>query len=435
MKQRVTGVFICLAISLLAGERARGVSEPGQLGSDQPGQAKQINTSYLACQISFEEPSGDGALSMGEAGKVYVSVTNESSEKSVQPTLEISIQSSWDPNPRSSMKELPDIEPGGTKSYTSKIQWDKRLPSGIVTYKVAVHDNYTGSITPAYEVSFRILGESTDNTAPVFVDVDEWIPTVPSANTEAVAVIIGNQDYHNPDVPNVEFAINDAQSVKQYLIQMLGFQKNNIIYVENASKADFERIFGTNEIHQGKLFNWVKPNISDVFIYYSGHGAPDAQSKKAYFMPSNSDPNYVQIDGYSLDLFYQNLSKISAKSITVVIDACFSGSSQEGMLMQKASPIFIEVQKPNVMLNANLLASASGGQIASWYPEGNHSLFTYYFLRGLRGEADTNRNRSITLKEMSSFLKNHVPYMARRLYGREQTPVVRGTGNTVLCSY
>ncbi len=431
MKQWVTCVFLCLVVSLSAGQRARGTSESGRLGSIQTVQAE----SGLICNIAFEEPSGDGALSMGEVGKVFVSVTNESSDNLIQPTLEISIQSSWDPNPRTNKKELPDIKPGETKSYTSKIQWDKRLPSGIVTYKVIVHENLTGKITNPYEVSFRILGESTEKAEPVFVDVDEWIPTVPSANTNAVAVIIGNQNYSNADVPDVEYAINDAQSVKQYLIQMMGFQENNIIYVENASKADFERIFGTAEIHQGKLFNWVKPDVSDIFIYYSGHGAPDTQSKRAFFMPSNSDPNYVRIDGYSLDLFYQNLAKISAKSLTVVVDACFSGGSQEGMLMQKASPVFIEVQTPKVRLNANLLASASGDQIASWYPESNHSLFTYYFLRGLRGEADANRNRHITLKEMSSFLKNHVPYMARRLYGREQTPVVRGVGKTVLCKY
>ena len=83
----------------------------------------------------------------------------------------------------------------------------------------------------------------------------------------------------------------------------------------------------------------------------------------------------------------------------------------------------------------NLFASATGSQISSWYPEGKHTLFTYYFLRAIRGEADKNKDRKITINEMKLFLNENVPYMARRLYGREQTPVIEGNGNKVICKY
>lgn len=268
-----------------------------------------------------------------------------------------------------------------------------------------------------------------------YVDIDANVPKGIQLNPAGVAVIIGNKTYTHRDVPPVEYALTDAQTVKKYLINRLGFLEKNIIFIENASKSEFELTFGTRDVPQGKLYNWVKPNASDVFVYYTGHGAPDLANKKAYFMPADGDPNYVRISGYPLDLFYENLSKIQAKSVTVVLDACFSGGSQVGLLLKDASPMYIDVQMPLIGNQCNLLTSSSGDQISSWYPESKHSLFTYYFLRGMRGEADSDRDRRITLREINEYVKENVPYMARRLYGREQIPVVKGNMETVICTY
>jgi hypothetical protein len=77
------------------------------------------------------------------------------------------------------------------------------------------------------------------------------------------------------------------------------------------------------------LYNYIKPNKSEVFIYYTGYGASDVETKTAYFVSSDCHPNYVKLNGYLLDLFYENLSKLSAKSVNVIIDTCFSGGSQK----------------------------------------------------------------------------------------------------------
>lgn len=279
--------------------------------------------------------------------------------------------------------------------------------------------------------------ENTPSTTELAnaVDVDSDIPKSNVTNVHGIAVIIGNLEYSHPDVPDVSFARNDAETMKLYITRMLGFWPENIIYLENATKADFERVFGTKTIQQGKLYNWIRPQQSDVFIYYSGHGAPDTKDNKAYFMPVGSDPNYVEIDGYPLDVFYQNLNMLPAKSITVVLDACFSGGSQEGMLLKDASPMYIDVELPIFGNKIYLFTSATGSQIASWFPQGNHTLFTYYFLLALRGEADQNKDREVTLGEMKSYLAEHVSYTARRLYNREQTPIVRGDDDRVISTY
>ena len=110
-------------------------------------------------------------------------------------------------------------------------------------------------------------------------------------------------------------------------------------------------------------------------------------------MPIDADPDYIRLNDYPLDLLYQNLEKVPAKSKTIVLEACFSGGSQPGKIIKNASPMYFKISYPFIGENFNLLASSDGDQISSWYPEGKHSLFTYYILRALRGEADADKNR------------------------------------------
>jgi len=68
------------------------------------------------------------------------------------------------------------------------------------------------------------------------------------------------------------------------------------------------------------------------------------------------------------------------------------------------------------------LAATTGGQISNSYPEREHGLFTYFLLRGLRGEADTNDDSCINVDELYNYVKNNVTKVSRRK-GMEQTPV------------
>jgi hypothetical protein len=69
--------------------------------------------------------------------------------------------------------------------------------------------------------------------------------------------------------------------MKRYVPRTLGFREENIIYEENATGAVLTRIFGTDDTAKGQLYNWVRDEKSDVFVYYSGHGAPDPEIEEA----------------------------------------------------------------------------------------------------------------------------------------------------------
>ncbi len=267
----------------------------------------------------------------------------------------------------------------------------------------------------------------------LIADIDSNIPKYNQKNEDAVAVVIGNYGYDNPDINAAEYAINDAQSVKKYLINAFGFSEKNIIYGSNLRKIDFIEIFGEKTDYKGKLYHYVKPNISDIFIYYSGHGVPDVNSKQGYLVPSDASPDNFKLTCYSLTTLYDNLAKIDAKSITVVIDACFSGGTNNGMIINNASPIFFTVENPIVTKESSLILTAcSSNEIASWYPEKKHSIFTYFFLKGLSNLADLNGDNNIEFKEMKDYLTENVPYFAKRIHSRNQNPTILYKSNKSL---
>lgn len=262
-------------------------------------------------------------------------------------------------------------------------------------------------------------------------DVDINIPKAKTQNPDAIAVVIGNSNYTKTKA--VKYALNDALAIKKYLTEAFGFKEGNIFHIEDASKSDFELMFGNKEQQRGKLFNTVKKGKSDVFVFYSGHGAPGLKDKNAYFVPVECDPQYIEIGGYVTETFYRNLSIIPAKSITVVLDACFSGAE----LFQNISPIVIKPKGIMGIKNGNLLASSRDAEVSGWYNEKEHGLFTYFFLKAIQDKtADTDKNNKITLNEIYRFVSDEteaVPYLARKLHGIDQNPVIQGNSiNTIL---
>ena len=249
-----------------------------------------------------------------------------------------------------------------------------------------------------------------------------------------IAVIIGNGDYarQGRDIPNVRPAHADAASMRIYATQALGIRGKNIISLTDATEAQLMAVFGSEKDHRGQLYDWVKPGRSRVFIYYAGHGAPAGDSGGPYLVPTDAEASRIGLSAYPLPLLYDNLARIPAENITVVLEACFSGQSQAGTLIGKASPILIASKAVTPPANITVIAAAASDQIASWEQDESHGLFTEYFLRGMSGEANRppygSGRGKVTLDELDRYLKGTMTYLARRYWGRDQTAQIAQGG-------
>ncbi|GAB4408137.1 MAG: hypothetical protein OHK0053_34860 [Microscillaceae bacterium] len=255
-------------------------------------------------------------------------------------------------------------------------------------------------------------------------DIARNLPQSTMQNPDAVAVVIGNAQYEKTKA--VSFALNDAALMKLYLMKVLGFREENIFHLQNATKSDFELYFGIRNNPRGRLYNSVKPNKSDVFVFYSGHGAPGLRDKNAYFVPTDCDPQYLELGGYSSELLYQNLAQIPARNTTVVIDACFSGVD----IFENISPIVIKAKGIRGVPNGVLIASSAEDEVSSWHNEQKQGLLTYFLLKAVHNRnADQNGDAKLSFREVYDFISDPsegIPFYARRLHGVKQTPLVQG---------
>lgn len=288
--------------------------------------------------------------------------------------------------------------------------------------------------------------------APAAAPIDNIASNIPQGTLQrpmSMALVIGNKNYSGLDP--VRYAHNDANMVARYLNRTMGY--SDVQVRQDMKSLEFRRTFGTRGkgFRDGELYQRVelrsrRQKNPEVFIYYSGHGAPDQNDGgRAYIVPVDTSMRDLGYGGYPLNDFYDAIAALPSDNVTVVIDSCFSGSSNDGMLQKDISPAALKVAKSvtpssgSTPANASIFTSTAPEQVSYWYEDARHSLFTYHFLRGLQGSADKlaeggNNDNRVTSGELHDFLAYHVEeYTISR--PSSQTPLLVGNKDRIMAQY
>lgn len=444
----IWALVICLLWSLPAwGQQVEGTSEvvsldirPADARADQPTGSEQALVNLGGF---FQTPSEGMELDAGGEGELQVTVSNQGTEPAQGLTVILQSASVGKlkvgeerrvigTEPRSIARIDTSLGPSEYREITVSLHAPESLPEEDIELGLRAEVE-EGEMVGGPERLTIPTGDVT--TDPI---VDRRIPETGMDRPGAVAVVIGVSQYMDADVPSVDYAVRDAETVKQYLTRTLGFEPGNIISLQNPTQSELNAVLGTADNYKGRLHDFLPSDTSEVFVYYSGHGAPNAQEEgRSYFLPSDGSPKQLSLTGYPVDQLYENLSKVTSGPVTVAIDACFSGQTEAGTLVQEASPALLSVENPAMSLDRGLVFTASkADQISSWYSEKKHGLFTYFFLQGLRGNADRDEDGRITGSELGAYLADNVETKARRLHSRPQNPQTLGKAeDRVLVQY
>jgi hypothetical protein len=258
-------------------------------------------------------------------------------------------------------------------------------------------------------------------TASVRSDIDD-IPERPvTKNSRAYAIVIGIEQYRQK-LPRADFAVQDANLVAGYLTNALGYPEENVVTLtnEHASYVDLAKYF------EKWLPNNVEPG-SSVFVYYSGHGAPNIKTGDAFLVPFDGDPSFIDETGYSLKRLYDALGKLPAKEVIVALDSCFSGAGGRSVIAKGSRPLVMNV-KTDAQLpkNMTVLSASAGDQTSSTYDEKGHGLFTYFLLKGIKNEEVVKPDGSLDVASLYDYVKPQVAGIARKKFNNEQTPQLIG---------
>jgi hypothetical protein len=245
------------------------------------------------------------------------------------------------------------------------------------------------------------------------------------SNKDAVAIIIGIADYKN--LPRADFANDDARVFYDYAIRALGVRAENIKLLVDGDA-------GQEEIYKA-FKTWLPARVratTDVYVYYSGHGITTNDGQSLYLLPQRTDRDLIEETAIAQSKINAAIQAAKPKSVTIFLDSCYSGVGRTGAtLLASARPIAIKSTAQAFPAEFTVISASTAEQISSSSNELKHGIFSYYLMRGMEGDADTNKDGKITAGEMHTYLTENVAKQAS-LANRVQQPQLSGDANRVL---
>lgn len=293
------------------------------------------------------------------------------------------------------------------------------LPEGMGVMDYANGDRYVGNWkqhAPHGEGTMYLRSGETiaavweygKPKAPVQAPPPAKTPATPAYDPEVriFAVIVGVSFYHH--MPVLRYSDDDAYKIYGFLKSPEGgaLPAANIrmLIDEDATRAN---ILGALT----EIFSLADANDAILF-YYSGHGLPGSFIPYDY----NGHTNVV-LHQEIVDLLRQS----PAKHKIVLVDACFSGTVDRLKNVDGAAGKLYEAFDESAGGMALLLSSKpqeyslEDGDLRS-------SVFSFYLMKGLEGEADSNGDKIITVEEAFAYVQTRV----RAYTAQAQNPVMGG---------
>ena len=294
-------------------------------------------------------------------------------------------------------------------------------PVGVTTYRLSVLDEF-GQRGDAEASVERKKAQQMDEIATL-----DPRKMMAKSNPNAVALIVGIESYSN--LPHAQYADSDASLFYDYAHHALGVPIGRIKLLTNAQAGRTDLLKATRA--------WMKTEIidgrSDVYIFFAGHGLSSSDGAKTYLLPADGDPSLLDETSILRDDLIASAK--GAQTITLFMDTCYSGATRgKELLLTGARPIGIVPDENSLPANVTLLAAATGTQLSSTYDDAQQGLFSYWLMKGLEGDAESNGDRKITAGELHDYVSKRVKQIAARR-NRQQEPQLIGDSSRVLVSY
>ena len=245
-------------------------------------------------------------------------------------------------------------------------------------------------------------------------------------NPNALALIIGVADYYKTNA-NALYADKDAQQFYDYATMKLGIPSSNIKELVNA-KAD--RVEITLAVK-----DWIarstKSGKTDIYVFFAGHGLSTADGKDMFLLPYDGLPRLLQDSAIKRDQLFADIQKANPKSVTVFLDTCYSGTTRGTDMLIASRPIAIRALKQSIPNNFTVFSAAAGDQTSKPLEEAKHGMFSYFLMKGMEGDADTNSDNKITAQELHNYVKENVTQQS----SGSQTPELQGNKDRVLVQF
>ncbi|MFZ3012394.1 MAG: caspase family protein [Nitrospira sp.] len=301
---------------------------------------------------------------------------------------------------------IPPLQPGQTKS----LEFIATLPPTKQVQQAAIHVTVAesgGAEAPSQTLSLTIQPAGIGND-----DVNQIPASAPGFHQpQTYLVSIGVGAYRDPKLTPRRYAATDAETVAAYFQSLGGVPSSNVRLLHNQKtlRAD---------LHE-TLFGWLPQHAAKdavVIVYFSGQAMVTPTGDVLLALHDGSATDSARL--YPLTDLESAFARLKAKQVLFLFD---------GMVSRLRGDAKGKTASPRWELGGGHTIGLIGGEDMTKGLEDDqhrHGLFTYYLLKGLRGEADTNRNGTVTFGELTGYVRQKVSWAAKTQFNQEQRPLL-----------
>lgn len=260
-------------------------------------------------------------------------------------------------------------------------------------------------------------------------------PASGKRKAEHWAVLIGVDDYAY--AKDLQFCGADMKSLRDELVKV-GFDQRQVLLLNDDAKDKRLQPYKTNIQKQIELTCSNAERGDMVLIAFSGHGVHF--NKVSYLCPT--DAKLDEKDSLiSLEWVYEQLQKCQADLKLVMVDACRNvppelseKRSFTPAERQAGSRAFVQEMErlPRGIL---LLNSCAEGEFAQEDKEFGHGVFMKFLLDGLKGKADRDGDKVVTLNEWFRYASKETKLHVGTKFGESQNPRLKGNYDVELLDF
>jgi hypothetical protein len=294
-------------------------------------------------------------------------------------------------------------------SQSRLIEFAATLPQAVQQQKAEIHVTISDSGTRTQPPP-QTLALSIQPTGVNADDVDH-IPAVATGfrQPHTYLISIGVGSYRDQQVPSRKFASLDAEMVSNYFQSLGGLPASNVRLLQDwkALRPDIDEA----------LLDWLPPHINRdavVIVYFAGL-ASVSSTGETFLVPYDGTATTTS-RAYPLKDLEAALSRLKAKQTVFLFDGIVSRMGPDSR-----TKTTLPQWNPTGSSTLHVIGTSGIGRGLE-DDQHRHGLFTYYLLRALRGEADTNQDGDVTLGETVTYLSQKVRWASKTHMNQEQRP-------------
>lgn len=243
---------------------------------------------------------------------------------------------------------------------------------------------------------------------------------------KAWAILVGINTYEDPYITDLKVCVDDVTAIQRSIAQsyqvarlltdmtpeILPTRANILAMLSNISQAASEQ--------------------DAILFYFSGHGI--AEAGESYLLPRDTRLSALRHTAIAMRDLRELLDQSPARAKVVILDACHAGAAI-GKAAPTMSPEFIGRVFEEAEGMAVLASCKQGQRSWEWHTQ-QRSVFTYYLLEALRGQADLDRKGFVTVSDATRYVTDRVKQWSVE-HDAPQTPTLQYAvaGDIVLCRY